>query len=392
MFFRIAWLALGAFAIGTEGFVVAGVLPQIAGDLEVSIAQAGQLVTIFAITYAVGSPILSALSGNLDRRRLLILSMLGFVAGNLLAAQAGSFAMLALARVVMALTAGLYMPAANAVAVSLAPPERRGTAISIVTGGVTIAVAFGVPLGTWLGAADWRMIFLAVAGLGLLAVAGLVVGLPRSIPAVATTLRQRIAVARRPGVLLTLSVTTVALTGAFTVYTFMAPFLAGTIGLDSAGIAVMLCIFGVAAAVGNAVGGQITDRFGATRTARSFLALFTVTVAALSVTVELLPTEAATLAVGVAIAGWGVAGWGFYPAQMVRLVRMAPDAPAIVLSLSASALYLGTALGAALGAATVAAGGLSLLGWVGAACGLAAMALLSASAQKQATLRMQTAE
>src|SRR5664279_4290458 len=121
----VLWLALAAFATGTEGFVIAGLLPVIATDMQISLAATGQLVTAYALTYALGSPILAVTFANLDRRNLLVLALGCFIAGNLLAVVAGSFPMLLASRMVMALGAGLFMPTAIGVAVAIASPDRR---------------------------------------------------------------------------------------------------------------------------------------------------------------------------------------------------------------------------------------------------------------------------
>ena len=143
----LIWLAVGAFAVGTETFVVAALLPSIAADFRVTVAAAGQIVTAFALAYAIGSPVLSVLTGGFDRKRLLIACLLLFSLANLLAAATHGLLELTLARIVLAVTAGLYVPTANAVATAIAGPERRGRAIAVVVGGLSVAVALGVPIG-----------------------------------------------------------------------------------------------------------------------------------------------------------------------------------------------------------------------------------------------------
>ena len=145
----IYWMAPGTFAIGTEGFMIAPLLPRLAGDLSVSVAAAGQLVTVFALTYALSSPILTALTGALNRRRLLVLSMIGFALANVFAFVAKDYWALVAARVVLAVAAGLYVPNANALAGALFGPERRGAALAIVSGGTTIG---------WRSACLWARI------------------------------------------------------------------------------------------------------------------------------------------------------------------------------------------------------------------------------------------
>src|SRR5271155_3249560 len=199
----IYWMALGTFAIGTEGFMIAPLLPRLAGDLSVGVAAAGQLVTVFALTYAFSSPILTTLTGALNRRRLLVLSMTGFALANVFAFAAKDYWALMTARVLLALAAGLYVPNANALAGALVKPDRRGAALAIVSGGTTIAVALGVPLGALIGAKfGWRAMFAGVGVLALIATLGLLAGLARDIGSglPATGLRERVGVVRQPAV------------------------------------------------------------------------------------------------------------------------------------------------------------------------------------------------
>jgi len=222
---RLYWLALGTFAIGTEGFMIAPLLPDLARDLSVSLVSAGQLLTVFALTYALSSPVLTALTGNIDRRRLLIASMLAFAAANFVAWSAQGYTALLAARILLAIAAGLYVPNANALASALVEPARRGTALSIVTGGTSVAVALGVPLGALVGDRfGWRLNFAAVGVLALIATAGLLSGLPRDIAGrlPVASLRERLEVARQPAVLLALLSTMLWATGAYAVYTYLA--------------------------------------------------------------------------------------------------------------------------------------------------------------------------
>lgn len=153
----VFWLALAAFAIGTEGFVIAGLLPGIAADLQISVSAAGQLVTAYALTYAVGSPILAVTLNNVDRRTVLALALSTFIAGNLVAMMTSGYMLLLASRMLMALGAGLCMPTALGVSVAVASPERRGRAVALVTSGITVATVVGVPLGNFVGSLfGWR--------------------------------------------------------------------------------------------------------------------------------------------------------------------------------------------------------------------------------------------
>lgn len=380
----LVWLAIGAFAIGTEGLMIAGLLPAIAADFHSSVATAGQLITIFALAYAVGSPILSALCGGLDRRRLLMAALLAFALANLLAALTESLWQLVAARVLLALSAGLFMPTAYAVAASLVPPERRGRAIATVTSGMTIATALGVPLGAWIGNhADWRSTFLIVAGLSLAGVAGLRFGLPAKLPLGASTLAERLAVARRPAVLQALIVTFFWIAAAFVVYTFIAPYLERAAGIGPDGVTAMLFLFGIGSAIGNTLGGQLTDRIGPVRLQLGALVFLVLALAGLSAATAL-PSAQALIAIVPLMLVWSIAGWAFHPAQTTRLTRLAPEVGMIAASLNSSALYAGIAFGSALGTATLQRGGVTALGWVGALSAAIALALLAATARRRA--------
>ncbi|CAN5246564.1 MFS transporter [soil metagenome] len=380
----IFWLALAAFAIGTEAFVIAGLLPVIAADVHISLAATGQLVTVYALAYAIGSPILAVLFNNIDRKTALTLSLCAFIAGNLIAATAGSFAALMLSRMLMALGAGLLMPTANAVAVAVATPERRGRAIALVTSGLTVATVLGVPLGTLIGTHfGWRATFILVALLGAVALAGLQFGLPRGLPRTTATLAQRIAVARHPAVLQALATTVLWAAGGMGVFTYLSLPLQ-SLGFTATGISMALLLYGTAAALGNLVGGMLVDRIGPKRTATAALVVIIAMLSLQSLTLKFASPDIATWLFLAVLFVWGMAGWGFYPAQITTLLHMAPDAPMIALSLNASAMYLGIAIGGAAGGLVVAALTPGDLGWIGGCSVLAALmlALLRESRQR----------
>jgi predicted MFS family arabinose efflux permease len=375
--FTLYWLALGAFCVGTEGFMIAALLPAIAGDLGVSVAAAGQLVTIFALTYAVGSPVLSTLLGGLDRKALLVAALAAFALANLVAAAAPSFAALMTARILLALAAGLYMPTANSVAAMLVAPERRGRAIATVIGGLTAALALGVPIGAFVGSSThWRATFAFVAAVSAFGALGLVAGLPRHLPRGTATLAERVAVGRRPEVLAALGVTFLWATGAFCFYTFIAAFLTTAIGFDAARVPAILFLFGVAGWIGNRLGGTLTDRRGPAATLGAALLVLGLAYIAFAIAGHGGPSNLAAVVVTVGLAIGGIAGWSFHPAQSTRLVRLAPDAAVVALSLNQSALYLGSAAGAVLGALTVSQASLADLGFVAGACEFAALGLV----------------
>lgn len=366
------WLALGSFAVGTESFMIAAILPDIAADLSVSEQAAGQLVSVFALTYAASSPVLTALTGALSRRLLLIATMLAFVAANIVAAVAGSYGGLMAARILLAMAAGLFVPNANALAGVLVPPSERGRALSIVTSGLSLAIVFGVPLGAIVGhTLGWRMTFGGVAVLSVAAAAGLLVGLPRAIGSSAPVagLRERLTALGNPEVRRPLAVTTLWAMGPFTVYPYIASYLHQVTGLEGAAVGIALFAWGLSAFVGLAVGGRLTDRLGGARIVALTLPPVVLALASLSLTAELLPPALTLLPSFAGIMVWGFAAWAFYPGQQARLIGITgPQHAPIILSVNASFHYFGFSLGAALGSLVLSVGSVRDLGWVGALC------------------------
>jgi predicted MFS family arabinose efflux permease len=363
--------------------MIAAILPSVAGSLSVSVQMAGQLVTVFTLVFAVSSPILTALTGRVPRRKLLLISMGVFALGNIAAASASGYWSLLLARAILAVAAGLYSPNAIALAGALVPKDYRGRALAIVNGGFSVAVALGVPLGAFVGnTLGWRVNFLGVAILALAAFVGLIAGIAKDAGTgqSAATLSERLAVITRPAALPALFVTTLWAVGGYAVYTYIAPFLATVVGLEGGPVGYVLFCWGASAIVGLFLGGTINDKIGARRAISIALPLMAVALASLSIAAAYAGPSAALLPVLAAVAVWGVTAWGFFPPQQARLIGIAglKNAP-IILSLNSSFQYLGFSLGAALGSVTLALGGLDDLGWVGGACVVAAFLLFLAT-------------
>jgi predicted MFS family arabinose efflux permease len=381
---RPLWLlALGSFAVGTDAFVIAGLLPDVAGDLGVSVARTGLLVTAFALAYALGGPPLAVATSGAGRRTVLAAALLAFSGANALGALAPSYGWLMAARVLAALGAALFMPSASALAVSLVDEARRGRALAVVYGGLTLATALGVPLGTAVAAAlGWRGTLWLVAFLGALSAAGARAFLPALPGAPTASLRQRAAVAARPAVLSTLALTVLILASGFTVYTYIAPVLAGATGAHGAGLSLLLLGWGLAAATGNAIGGRFTDRRGPVPVLGVALMVLASVFTALSA-----GAVQGVVAAVIWLILWGTAAWMTVPALQHRVVGASPDLPAVALSLNSSAIYLGVATGGALGA-VLQAGGTGRIGAGALAldlCGLSLLGVLAVRARALTT-------
>ena len=388
------WLALGTFAVGAEGFMIAGILPTVARDLGVSVAVAGQLVVAFTAAYALSSPILTALTGAINRRGLLIGAMTAFTLANLLAWQATGYWSLMTARILLAFAAGLYVPNAMALAGALVAPERRGSALALVSGGITVAVALAAPLGTVIAdKLSWRMTFAGVAILAALATIGLLRGLPRGIGAnlPVASLRERVMAARDPAVLRALLTTLLWATGAYAMYTYFALYLNQVTGIHGTHVGYVLFAWGISAAIGVMAGGKVADRIGFQRVTGPALSFLIAAFLTLVAVAYLLPPNLAILPVFVSVIVWGISGWAFYPAQQTNLIHIAGIKLApIALSLNASFMYLGFSLGASAGAVTVADGSVRNLGLVAAVFVVGAL-LMKRSAVRHAAARTSAA-
>ena len=376
---RILVLSVGSFAVGTGTFVVTGVLTDIAEDLSVSVANAGLLVTVFAVTFAVGSPILVSSASGVGRRRLLVGALVLFTLANVAAALAPSFSVLLGARVVAACGAAIFTPVASAVAASLAPPELRGRALSVRTMGVNIAWLVGVPLGTVVGGYyGWRTSFVLVAALAMVAA----LGVRSLLPAVEASARggflPNLTVVKGGAVVAGLGLTVLALMASFVVLTYVRPMLENLTHFDTEGVGLMLAVFGLASMPGTLLGGYVADRWGYRVSMIALLAVLTVSLFSFSLLSTAQAGSAlAVLGTGAALVAWSVAAFAFLPLQQYRLIEVAPEGQNTVLALNASAIQAGQGLGAGLGALALYYGSVGSLGWVGALCAVGAFATLS---------------
>ncbi|MEU0462829.1 MFS transporter [Amycolatopsis sp. NPDC006131] len=345
---RIGVLTIATFAVGTDAFVVNGVLPELARSLDVSVGEAGQLVSVFAIAYAVLSPVLAAATGNWPRRTVLLAALGVFVLGNAVTALAPDYGLALASRVIAAAGAAAITPTASTAAAALAPPERRGRAMSLVTLGLVSSTALGVPIGTLLGSvASWRQTMWLVAALGLVAAAGVALWLPPVPNPPATTLRARLAPLRDRTVLLILTATVAMFVGIYLVTIYLSVIVEQATAGDGVRLTALLFAAGVAGTVSNVVTGGWTDRVGPMRVITAAMALGALDFA-------LMPWTTATFAGAlIAVVAYGLASWSVMVPQQHQLIAAAPTTPSLVVSLNASAIYLAVSLAGVLGAAAL---------------------------------------
>ena len=370
-----AFLALGTFAIGTEGFMIAPLLPVLAEDFGMAAPTMALLVILFTLVLAVSSPFTTVATSMLPRRKVLLIAMSVFAIGNLVAALSSSFALLLGARVLMAIGAGLYMPAASGLAGVIVPLEMRGRALAIVSAGQTLAIALGLPLGGLIGHAfGWRTTFLLVGAMSVTAILGILAGIARDAGhgiAVAS-LRDRFLVIHQRPVLRLLAVSFFWSIGAFTAYPYIAEYLITVLSFGPIAITATVSLWGLSAAAGVITGGIVNDQFGAKRVVLWSLGSLGLSFLVLAIA-SVLPPAISLIPVLGAIILWGFTVWSFFPAQMSRLIGAGPPSQApVALALNTSTMYFGFSAGSALGAIVLGTGAIWGIG------ALAALAELTA--------------
>lgn len=345
---RLLALAIGMFAVGTDSFVVAGILPQVADSLGVPVPVAGQMVTIYALSYALLSPLIAAFAAHIPRKQLLLAGLLVFVAGNAITAVAPTIGWVLASRFIAGLGAAMYSPTATASAAALAPPEKRARALAVVIAGLSTATALGSPLGTFIGSlGSWRDTLWFVTAVGAAAALAVWFLLP-AIPSLpSASLRQRLAPLQDRRVALTLLTTLFAYAGLFTVYTYMGVSFDRATGGNPQVLAGLLLLWGVSAMVGNLAAGQLTDRFGSRPIILGAITLLILNFIALPWTSASLPGAVLAMVV------WGVCGWGLVVPQQARLIGIAPAAAPLLMGLNSAALYVGVSAAGVIGAAGI---------------------------------------
>nr|WP_288850748.1 MFS transporter [uncultured Acidovorax sp.] len=368
-------LTLSAFAIGTTEFVIVGLLPTVAADLSISIPSAGLLVSLYALGVAVGAPVLTALTGKLPRKTLLLALMALFTAGNLLAWQAPSYETLVAARILTGLAHGVFFSIGSTIATGLVPREKAASAIAIMFTGLTVALVTGVPLGTFIGQHfGWRETFLAVSTLGAAAFIGSALFVPRNLahtpPA---SLLQQAKVLAEPRLLLVYAKTAIGYGGTFIPFTFLAPILTDISGFSAGSVGWVMLVYGVSVAVGNLWGGKLADRLGPIPALRIIFALLAAVLLLLQFT-----APHPWLAVGTVLL-WGAVAFGNVPGLQVYVVKQAerftPQAVDVASGLNIAAFNLGIAGAAWAGGLIVTHLGLQHTPWIGALVVLVSLAL-----------------
>lgn len=367
-------LTLSAFAIGTTEFVIVGLVPTIANDLAVSLPSAGLLVSLYALGVAIGAPVLTALTGHWERKTLLIALMSLFIAGNVLAWLAPSYETLIAARILTGLAHGVFFSIGSMIATGLVSKDKAASAIAIMFTGLTVALVTGVPLGTWIGQEfGWRSTFLAVSLLGLIALVGSIILVPKNLPKSAPArVKDQIQVLLKPRLLLVYLITILGYGGTFTAFTYLAPILQQQAGFSASFVGLIMLGYGASVAVGNIYGGKLADKHGPINALKVIFSGLT------SILLILTFTMSSPLLIVVTVLVWGAFAFGNVPGLQLYVVKVAqqdaPKAIDVASGLNIAAFNIGIALGSISGGLVVEYFTLQDTAWVGALICLSALA------------------
>ncbi|KZB88133.1 Cmx/CmrA family chloramphenicol efflux MFS transporter [Amycolatopsis regifaucium] len=373
-------LGLSVFALGTSEFMITGLLPGMAADLNVGIPEAGLLISAFAIGMVVGAPLLAIATLRVPRRATLMGLLVVFGLSHIVGALGSGYALLFATRVVSAVACAGFWAVAAATAVALVPAGRRGRALAILVGGLTVANIAGVPAGTFLGQhAGWRAAFWAVTALTVIALIGVFALVPETQNGAKTEIATELRLYRGGRFWLALGVIALAQAMIFATFSYLAPLLTDVAGLPEGWVPGVLSLFGLGALLGITAGGRLAD-------AKPFLTLYGGLALALLALILLAVSGPATPLAIVAVFLFGVAGFGVNPALNVRAFAVAGNAPTLVGASTTAAFNVGNTVGPWLGGESIDAGlGYPSVAWVSVGLGVATMLALTFAAGVQRT-------
>lgn len=377
-------LTISAFAIGTTEFVIVGLIPTISSDLGISLPSAGLLVGLYALSVAVGAPLLTALTGRVPRKLLLVGLMALFTVGNLVAWRAPTYESLIVARILTGLAHGVFFSVGSIIATTLVPRDKAASAIATMFSGMTVAFVAGIPLGTFIGQHfGWRATFFIVALFGLVALLGALAFVPRHLTHTRPApMLQQFRVLAEPRLALVYAMTAVGYGGSLIAFTFMAPLLEQITGFTPSEVSMVLVAYGVSVALGNVWGGKLADHVGPVKALKRIFLLLAAVLFALTFTVHNPWLAVLTMLC------WGAVAFGNVPGLQVYVVKQArhfaPEAADVASGFNIAAFNLGVAGGSSLGGLIVAHIGLGHTPWIAAAVTLAAFALTALSGRLDA--------
>ncbi|ETI68270.1 MFS transporter [Neobacillus vireti] len=372
--FALLALAMSAFAIGTTEFISVGLLPLIAVDLKVPVTTAGLTVSLYALGVTFGAPILTSITSGLSRKSLLLWIMIVFIIGNSIAASAASIGVLLAARVISAFSHGVFMSIGSTIAADLVPENRRASAISIMFSGLTVATVTGVPFGTFIGQHfGWRMAFILIVAVGIIALIANSFLVPSDLRSgTRTSVRDQFKLLKSGRLILLFMITALGYGGTFVVFTYLSPILQGITGFKEGTVALILLLYGIAIAIGNMIGGKLSNQ----NPIRALFYMFIVQAVVLFIFMYTAPFKIVglfTLFFMGLLAFMNVPGLQVYVVMLAE--RFVPTAVDVASAINIAAFNAGIAIGSYLGGVITDSIGLIHTTWIGSLMVLAAVIL-----------------
>jgi MFS transporter, DHA1 family, purine base/nucleoside efflux pump len=341
---RVYFLMIVSFVIGMVELIISGILDLIADDLNVSLGQAGYLITIFSLIFAIASPILLIITAKVERKKLTLITLLIFLIGNISTVFAANYSLVFIGRVISATSGALLIILCLVMAPTLVEPKYRGRAIGVVSMGVSGSLVLGVPLGLVLGNMfGWRAPFVFISLLTVLSIIGVYFLMDKVEPQASIPLREQLATFKDSKISLAHGTTFLYMAGHSALYTYLKPFLQETTGLEGTWISIVYFLFGIAAVLGGGLGGTLSDKFGPKHT----IIISIIGLSAILFTIPYMTSIFILFLAGLLI--WGMLSWIISPAMQSYLIETSPETAPIQQSLSNSSLHLGIAAGSLLG-------------------------------------------
>ena len=346
---KIYLLAFMSFLVGTSQFIIVGVLDQIASSLDISLAKAGQLVSVYALASAMGAPLILMVTAKMSQRAQLILSLIVFSIGIFAMLLFKSYLLIVIARMVVGAGAGVFVVIAYGTSAKLAEKGKQGAAMANIAMGFSLALVLGIPLGRLITAFwEWQTIFWIIGILSLLCLVVVERNIPKTRLAPPVALKAQLSYLKQPKILSALGVTFLFFISYSLINTYIMPLLFSIRTMSEHEISTILLALGIASFIGSKLAGFLADRIGVSPTLLGSMSLYTVALVLLFLTSQSLMLTAFLLFI------WMSASWTFGPTQSIHLASIAPEASGILLSLNSSFVQFGFAIGAGIGGISIA--------------------------------------
>ncbi|MBX0357421.1 MFS transporter [Halobacillus sp. Nhm2S1] len=341
---KVYLLALVAFVVGTVELIIGGILDLVADDLGITLGQAGLLITIFSLVFAVASPILLTATARFDRKKLMLVTLVIFFLGNMLAYLSPNYSTIMLARVLTAASGSLLVVLAVTIASAIVTKEYRGRAIGTIFMGISGSLVLGVPIGLTIGNSfGWRSPFLLISVLTLLSIVAVWISLGKIAPKPVLSIKEQLRTLKDKKIFSAQLTSFLFLTGHLALYAYLTPFLKSEMGMNGTWVSIVYFIFGVAAVMGGGVGGFLSDKFGSERSILGIILVFAIAIFTIPHVTFSLPLFLMVMVI------WSALSWAVTPAQQNYLISSAPETSDIQQSLNNSALHFGIAFGSSIG-------------------------------------------